>query len=221
MSFFNLSFHLTYFLLAGSSILTGTEIISQFDNIIKPLKYVLGLETMVNIIATMAYSVLIKYSETNKFQYLSGFRYMDWFLTTPILLISFIIYSRYKCNTSIETTDKSECVDIEVNKVAIIIVVNFFMLLFGYLGEQKHINKYYGLIFGFIPFIIMFYLIKKWYITKDINTFYWIFVSIWALYGFAYMLPYKIKNIMYNILDLFAKNFFGLYLGFVLLNSMK
>jgi hypothetical protein len=25
---------------------------------------------------------------------------------------------------------------------------------------------------------------------------------------------------MYNILDLFAKNFFGVYLGFVVLNSM-
>jgi hypothetical protein len=31
---------------------------------------------------------------------------------------------------------------------------------------------------------------------------------------------YTTKNIMYNILDLFAKNFFGVYLGFVLLYSM-
>lgn len=40
------------------------------------------------------------------------------------------------------------------------------------------------------------------------------------MYGVAALMSYKIKNIMYNILDLFAKNFFGLYLGFVILNSL-
>jgi hypothetical protein len=47
------------------------------------------------------------------------------------------------------------------------------------------------------------------------------FFAVWFTYGIAALMDYKTKNIMYNILDLFAKNFFGLYLGFVVLNSMK
>jgi len=30
-------------------------------------------------------------------------------------------------------------------------------------------------------------------------------------------MSYEVKNIMYNILDLFAKNFFGLFLAYVLI----
>ena len=41
------------------------------------------------------------------------------------------------------------------------------------------------------------------------------------MYGIAALMNYTTKNIMYNILDLFAKNFFGVYLGFVVLNSMN
>jgi hypothetical protein len=52
--------------------------------------------------------------------------------------------------------------------------------------------------------------------SKDgIKTF-WYFCGIWSLYGVASVLPYDIKNIMYNILDLFAKNFFGIFLAFIL-----
>jgi bacteriorhodopsin len=43
---------------------------------------------------------------------------------------------------------------------------------------------------------------------------------VWFIYGLAALMSYKTKNIMYNILDLFAKNFFGIYLGIVVLNSM-
>jgi hypothetical protein len=32
----------------------------------------------------------------------------------------------------------------------------------------------------------------------------------------AALLPYKLKNNSYNILDLFAKNFFGIYLSYLL-----
>jgi hypothetical protein len=43
--------------------------------------------------------------------------------------------------------------------------------------------------------------------------FYW-FVFFWALYGVFAIMNYKIKNTGYNILDIFAKNFFGLFLAY-------
>ena len=72
---------------------------------------------------------------------------------------------------------------------------------------------------GFIPFTIMFYIIyEKYskYTTIGITTFYY-FAFIWSLYGVAALMSYEVKNIMYNILDLFSKNFFGLFLAYVLI----
>jgi bacteriorhodopsin len=40
---------------------------------------------------------------------------------------------------------------------------------------------------------------------------------VWSLYGVAAILPFFIKNISYNILDIFAKNFFGLFLYGIIL----
>jgi bacteriorhodopsin len=45
---------------------------------------------------------------------------------------------------------------------------------------------------------------------------YWFFVFTWSLYGVAALLPYDTKNSMYNILDLFAKNFLGVFLVYIL-----
>jgi len=38
----------------------------------------------------------------------------------------------------------------------------------------------------------------------------------WSFYGIVVILPYYIKNAFYNILDLFAKNFFGLFLSYII-----
>jgi bacteriorhodopsin len=40
------------------------------------------------------------------------------------------------------------------------------------------------------------------------------------LYGIVAVLPYKIKNMCYNILDLFSKNFFGIFLSYLLFTNM-
>jgi hypothetical protein len=45
---------------------------------------------------------------------------------------------------------------------------------------------------------------------------FWYFAGVWSLYGVAAIMPYYWKNIGYNILDIFSKNFFGLYLAYVL-----
>jgi bacteriorhodopsin len=49
---------------------------------------------------------------------------------------------------------------------------------------------------------------------KEIKGLFWYFFSVWSIYGIAALFPYKEKNISYNILDLFSKNFFGLFLSY-------
>ena len=47
--------------------------------------------------------------------------------------------------------------------------------------------------------------------TKSGLLLFYYFVVVWALYGVAALMSYKWKNVGYNILDLFSKNFFGLF----------
>ena len=103
-------------------------------------------------------------------------------------------------------------------------LLDWAMLLIGYLGEKEIFSYIATTIVGFIPFFLMFYLIYKNFATKSSQgqKVFWYFSGIWALYGVAAVLPYKVKNAFYNILDLFAKNFFGLFLAYVLYKaSMK
>jgi len=80
-----------------------------------------------------------------------------------------------------------------------------------------------GVLLGFIPFLIYFYLIYDNFAkySQDGTYLYIFFFIVWFTYGIAALMSYKTKNIMYNILDLFAKNFFGIYLGVVILNSIR
>ena len=92
------------------------------------------------------------------------------------------------------------------------------MLLFGYLGEMKIIPVLLGVFLGFIPFVIYYYMIYVNYATQTSTggLIFWYFFFFWSLYGFAAVLPYYIKNALYNILDLFAKNFFGIFLSYII-----
>ena len=48
-----------------------------------------------------------------------------------------------------------------------------------------------------------------------IKIFFYFFI-VWALYGASALFPYETKNIFYNFLDLFSKNFFGLFLVYII-----
>ena len=88
------------------------------------------------------------------------------------------------------------------------------MLSFGLMCEYNIINNILGVILGFLFFIpsftVLFY--KFGIKTTDGIILTTVITLIWALYGVAAFFNYKIKNIMYNILDVFSKNFFGLFI---------
>jgi hypothetical protein len=95
------------------------------------------------------------------------------------------------------------------------------MLLFGYLGEMKTIPVLLGVFLGFIPFLIYYYIIYVNYVTQNTSGYllFWYFFFFWSLYGFVAVLPYYVKNSFYNILDLFAKNFFGIFLSYIIFSG--
>ena len=156
---------------------------------------------------------------------ITPFRYYDWMITTPTMLITFMFYLNFLNNQ--EQNRKSESFLTELkNKwklVLNVLLLNWAMLLSGYVGEQQLFSHLATTFVGFVPFIMMFYLIYKNFAIHSAQgqKIFWYFSGIWAIYGVAAVLPYKIKNSMYNILDLFAKNFFGLFLAYVIYNATK
>ena len=79
------------------------------------------------------------------------------------------------------------------------------------------INMYLGISIGFYFFYQTFSIIRTYTKNNVINYRLYIFlVIVWGLYGFAAMLSNKNKNISYNLLDLVAKNFYGLYIFFLI-----
>jgi bacteriorhodopsin len=188
------------------------------------LKKLLLLEFVVQIIEGSFYVWMVY--NFSKIADITHFRYYDWFITTPTMLFTYsfyLLYLKYKEENK-EINDNMYQLILENLQILVpVVILNATMLLFGYLGEIKKMSKYLAAFLGFIPFIIMFYIIYKNYavFSKDgIQTF-WYFCGIWSLYGVASIMPYSIKNIAYNILDLFSKNFFGIFLAFVLFYSNR
>jgi hypothetical protein len=151
-------------------------------------------------------------------------RYIDWIITTPSMLITLMIYLIYLSKRVDNNTNELDFFTLFKNNLTIfipVVLLNWLMLLFGYLGEMKIIPVLLGVFLGFIPFLIYYYIIYVNYVTQKegTNLLFWYFFFFWSLYGFAAVLPYYIKNSFYNILDLFAKNFFGIFLSYIIFSG--
>ena len=150
-------------------------------------------------------------------------RYIDWMFTTPTMLITLIFYLIF-LNTPDNNKGELKYFELfgkEFKTIAVILILNWMMLLFGYLGEVSVIPIGLGVFLGFIPFIIYYYMIYKNYVeigdtSLKIFTY---FVFFWSIYGIVALLPYELKNTCYNILDLFSKNFFGLFLTYLIIKN--
>jgi bacteriorhodopsin len=143
-------------------------------------------------------------------------RYFDWMITTPTMLVNLIMYLRFLSST--EPLDFFTVFFEERYMILTILVLNWLMLFLGYLGETTLTPLYVGL--GFIPFIFYYYLIYTNYgvLSETGLMIFYYFLFFWGLYGVVAMFSYKLKNMCYNILDLFSKNFFGLFVTYLLYN---
>jgi hypothetical protein len=142
-------------------------------------------------------------------------------ITTPTMLITLMIYLIY-LNKKVENeTNELNIFTLFKDNSNIfipVLILNWLMLLFGYLGEMKIIPVLLGVFLGFIPFLIYYYMIYVNFVTENTSGYllFWYFFIFWALYGVVAVFPYYIKNSFYNILDLFAKNFFGIFLSYII-----
>ena len=107
-----------------------------------------------------------------------------------------------------------ESIEEEYGNISKLILANATMLGIGLASELSIIDKNIGVAVGFLPFTYIFKILYSEYAkftTLSMMLYYFIFL-VWGLYGVSAVLPFGPKNSMYNILDLFAKNFYGLFL---------
>jgi len=178
----------------------------------KILKDILILETIVQIVEAIFYIWVI--AALKDLNIMTPRRYIDWFITTPTMLLSTIIFMEYLKNE--KTFTFTEFMNEHKVNITLIFVSNALMLLLGYLGEIGKMNKTRSVFGGFIPFMFSFYIIYENY-AKHTELGFKLFIfllTVWSLYGFVALLGIQNKNISYNLLDIVAKNFYGLFIYF-------
>ncbi len=183
------------------------------------LREAFRFEYYVSIIEFVGY-LLIGYMLLYK-KSVTVYRYADWFFTTSILLISLSYVFLYRLYKEKDKTKEltNEYIFTKYRPILqSLFLSNFFMLLFGFLGEMKKIPYWIGYILGMICFIITFTTLSNNFVkeNKANDDLFTIFMLIWLFYGFAYLMPYKSKNMFYNLLDLVSKNMFGLYILYII-----
>jgi bacteriorhodopsin len=222
MNLLNLTSYSSLFIQLVTGIIGVSGLNYKLDKKDEILKSALKLETLVQLIEFIFYLYLV-FSIHNKIlpNNITSIRYFDWMITTPTMLLSMIIYFKYN-----EEKEKGKTIELfdllksEKNNILKILFANWMMLLFGYLGEINVINIKYTTPIGFIFFAYFFKLLYSNYAVKTNQglKLYWPMFILWSLYGVAAVFDFNIKNISYNILDIFAKNFYGLFL-FILIKS--
>lgn len=217
------SFNITYILLLGTTAATVLGALypgAHQSALNKPLADILILESIVNFIATYFYSFFNKDVASNENvseSSVTAFRYMDWLLTTPFLISAIALYAG--------NSNRLEDGTYEFNTRALvpIVIYNWLMLLFGYLGETGKISRQTGLIVGFIFFGLLLWTFWDSYVVSNASKGLFAFlVIVWGAYGVFYMLPSEYKTVGYNILDMISKVGFSVFtLGTIINNNLE
>lgn len=201
------SFYITFVFLTTTGIITFIEAMRTNEPYIRHL---FNLETCISMIASFFYfSFISKIDESDKknqpidWNEITLLRYSDWSITTPFMLLSLIMFLSYNVK-----------IPIKLSIVLIIWLLNYIMLFIGFLGEINYIDRLTACFTGFIPFFIMIFIIYINFLKPKYNLpnmiLFFVYLTVWSLYGIVYLFSEEYKNIITNILDLIAKCLVGI-----------
>jgi bacteriorhodopsin len=195
------SFYLTYILLLTTGTIT---LIEALRTKIPRVQHVMNLETCISLVGGYFYSVFVekvkKMKEIN-WKEITTLRYIDWSITTPIMLLTLSLVLSYNSKTTIQ-----------LHWYAFIVFFNYLMLYVGYLGEIGKMQRITASILGFIALLITYGTVYLQYVkrSKDNMILFGLYFAIWSIYGIAYHFEEETKNITFNYLDLVSKCIMGI-----------
>lgn len=221
------------------------------------LRSILGMESIVQVIESMFYTWFGIFSPKSSSKTdIAKYRYYDWFITTPTMLLSTMMYFKHRNETRLETFEQREKDNEENNEenkerktetetkqqikfgniwdeiknmwktmksftsnnwgsVSKILLFNTLMLLMGYLRESGVLSVFSSTLVGFLFFGAMFYLLFTEFVKNNTKNYgvYFTMLGLWGLYGVAATFGNVMKNTSFNILDIFSKNFYSVFIA--------
>lgn len=221
--------YFSFFITCSFLVTTGTiTFIEALRTDIVPMRHILNLETCISIVAAYFYGkfitmlsphkelILEKKDKTEEDKktiekiegQINDTRYVDWMITTPIMLLVLILAFQYNSNQK----------GVKFTDYLLILLLNYGMLGSGYLGEKNMIHKLSANIIGFVFFAMLYGFMYYKYLFKIKNgnnpnnqMLFGAFLILWSFYGIFYLTKESIKNTGYNVLDLLSKCFVGIY----------
>jgi hypothetical protein len=117
------------------------------------LKELLIMETVVQVIELVYYVWLI-YNFTSINYDVTHTRYFDWILSTPIMIVSTVLYMKYRNTEEKESLRLFPLVLEFAQPILNILIFNWSMLIFGFLGERNLLSRKNAFIGGTLAFIV-------------------------------------------------------------------
>ena len=201
------TFTITYIMLVTTGIVIFIEALRHGATGF--ISHVMNLETAISVVAAYFYGLFmqeLEHAEKNNtpvdWNKMSTYRYIDWSITTPIMLLVLCLYMANNINTTVKLTTYIS-----------VVVLNYIMLAFGYLGEVGTTDRTTGLVGGFIAFGLMYSIIYNTFMSKYSfanSVLFWFYAVVWSLYGVVYYVGDGYKIAVTNVLDLISKCFVGL-----------
>ena len=203
---------------------------------IPQVRHILNLETCISVIASYFYGLFIEQINKEKtedstkeniakdenvdsideipLEKINNMRYSDWIITTPFMLLALSMLLGYENK-----------IPVRFKSFILVLISNLFMLGFGYSGEIGLLNRNLASFMGFIFLLLTFGIIWKLFMTCAKATYqskliFWLYLGLWSLYGVFYHANEATKIIGYNILDLTAKAFVGIFFWLYLTKSV-
>ena len=205
------TFMMTYIILFTTGTICFIEALRTNSPMVR---HIFNLETCISIVACYFYYLFmekLKEYDAKKlpinWKEITEFRYLDWSITTPMMLIVLCAALAYNIKSVVH-----------VSVILSILFLNYVMLYIGYLGETSVLDKCPAAGASFMAFFLMYLLIFYHYIRPKYNfpnyVFYTLYFIVWTSYGMVYFLDEETKNKYFNLLDVFSKCFIGIILWF-------
>lgn len=154
-----------------------------------------------------------------------SYRYLDWFFSTPTMLVSLFVFLRYLDRGAGEQLRFGEVMRRDLNPIVWVLVLNAGMLLGGLLVERAIVANWIGHGFGFLAFGGLFAIVFAVAMPRDdpFGIFMATFVCcIWFLYGVVAVAikESKWRSTAYNLLDIVSKNLYGVLVSVYVLTLL-
>jgi|MDSZ01.3.fsa_nt_gb bacteriorhodopsin len=178
------------------------------DNVLLGL---LIMDTTVQLVEFAFYAYMVRVGVLD-----TWYRYIDWFITTPVMLLSTIILMEHLNDPT--TTFGSFFADYWRESVYVVLN-NALMLAFGLASERGWIvPRSLALSIGFLPFVSAFAIVLGTFARTPSSAALGASVFfVWSLYGVVAFWGRRNKNIGYNALDVVSKNFYGVLVSVLIL----